>query len=139
MLVQKTVIRRVATLAHGPFRAHERVRVCAAGCTSSSGARLTRRSEELQSLVPPGAVYGYDVEVRVGLARFMYNRQREEIRAELRREGIEVSTGEISALALHFVLHMAALHSASAERIRAALSSDGGFPLRRRRHRRASS
>ena len=114
---------------HGPFRAQERVRVCAAGCTSSSGARLTRRSEELQKLVPPGAIYGYDIEVRVGLARFVYNRQREEIRAELRREGIEVSTGEISALSLHFVLHLAALHSACAERIRATLAGDGGFPL----------
>ena len=129
MLVQKTVIRRVVTLAHGPFRAHEWVRVCAEGCASSSGARLSRRSEELQRLVPPGAVYGYDIEVRVGLARFVHNRQREEIRAQLRRDGIELSTGEISALALRFVLHLAALHSACAERIRAALASDGGYPL----------
>ena len=36
--------------------------------------------------VPLGAIYGYDVEVFVGLARFLQHRQCEEIRAELSKE-----------------------------------------------------
>ena len=129
MLVQKTLHRRVVTLAHGSVRASETVRTCAAGCNLPAGARMTRRSDELRGLVPPGAVYGYDIEVRVGLERFVHHRQREEIRTELRRHGIVLSTGAISALATRFTTHLQALHQASAERIRAALEKDGGYPL----------
>jgi len=130
MLVQKTLHHRVVTLAHGPVRASETVRMCASGCTLPSGARLTRRSDELRRLVPAGGVFGYDIEVAVGLARFVRHQQREEIRAELQGwHGIVLSGGEISALAARFALHLQALHQAKAEDIRAALADDDGYPL----------
>jgi hypothetical protein len=130
MLVQKSVTRRVVTIAHGPFRACETVRVCAGGCTQASGGRLTRRSADLPRLVPAGSVYGYDVEVFVGLMRFVHHGQREEIRTRLRAEhGLDLSSGEVSALALRFLRHLEALQGANAGRIRQALAADGGYPL----------
>jgi len=69
LVVQKSVRHAGATLAHGVFTARETVRVCAAGCTQPSGAKVTRGSASLRALVAPGSVYGYDVEVFVGCWR----------------------------------------------------------------------
>ena len=82
-VVQKSKPRIVITLEHGKFLVYETVRVCATRCRHASGALVTLRSEDVSRRVPPGAVYGYDVEVLVGLARFVHHRQREEILAEL--------------------------------------------------------
>jgi hypothetical protein len=78
----------------------------------------------------PASVVGYDVMVRVGLERFLRHRQREEICALIEDEaGIRISTGEVSALARRFVHYLARLHQARAERLKAALASDGGWPM----------
>ncbi len=128
--VQKSIRRRVVTTEHGDFIAHETVRVCAAGCRHPSGGLATVRSEDLSTGVPPGAVYGYDIEVFVGLARFVRHRQREEIRDELSKEfGITLSSGEVSTLARRFIKHFAALHVSRQSALRQALESDGGYPL----------
>ena len=130
MLVQKSHPHGVATLEHGSFLASETVRVCAARCTSSSGALITRRSEVLPRWVEPGFVYGYDIEVRVGIQRFVHHRQREEIRHDLKEQhGISLSTGEVSTLAARFIQHLEALHRQRAPAIRKALARDGGYPL----------
>jgi hypothetical protein len=91
---------------------------------------VTRRSEALVFKVSPGKVYGYDVEVHVGIERFLHHRQREEIRDELRqRYGIILSSGEISGLAAHFLKHLEALHGSRSPALRAAMERDGGHPL----------
>ena len=78
----------------------------------------------------PSSVVGYDVMVRVGLERFLRHRQRHEICALIEDEaGIRISTGEVSALSRHFVHDLARLHQARAERLQAALASDGGWPM----------
>ena len=61
-------------------------------------------------LVPSGQLYGYDLIVQVGLARYLHLRQREEIRSELVRQGILLSTGSISALCDRFLAALEALH-----------------------------
>ena len=115
---------------HGVFTAVETERVCARGCTQASGAKLTRRSADLRAAVPPGAVYGYDVEVFVGVQRFVLHRQRLEIRDALCRDyGIELSTGQVSALAARFVAHLETLHRQHAPALARALAADGGYPL----------
>lgn len=130
MLVQKSHRHGVVTLEHGSFLASETVRVCAAGCRSSSGALVTRRSEVLPLWVEPGSVYGYDIEVRVGIQRFVHHRQREEIRSNLLAQyGISLSTGEVSTLAAQFIQHLETLHRQRAPAIREALARDGGYPL----------
>jgi hypothetical protein len=128
--VQKTLQRGIVTIAHGVFQAHERVRVCDAGCRYPSGALLTRRSDALARLVPAGAVYGYDVEVAVGIYRLLQHRQRDEVRAMLKSQhGLELSSGTVSLLAGRFVRHLEELHQLRSPALRQALAGDGGYPL----------
>ena len=127
--VQKSTRRHVVTLEYGGVVACETVRVCAADCRHRSGALVTLRSEDLSRRVPPSAVYGYDVEVFAGLARFLHHRQREEIRADLDKHGVPLSSGEVSTLALRFLKHLAELHASRQPALREALQRDGGYPL----------
>jgi hypothetical protein len=128
--VQKSVEHRVVTLEHGDFIAHETIHVCKARCRQPSGELVTGRSEALLLKVSPGKVYGYDLEVHVGIERFLRHRQREEIRSELaQRHGIGLSSGQVSELAGRFLGHLAALHASRAPELRAAMDSDGGYPL----------
>jgi len=128
-LVQKSDSRNLVTLEHGSFVAFETVRICAARCRHPSGALVTVRAANLSRLVPRGGVFGYDVEVFVGLERFVHHKQREEIRAELAKKGITPSSGEVSALALRFLQHLAELHSSRQSALREVIERDGGYPL----------
>jgi hypothetical protein len=128
--VQKSVEHRVVTLEHGDFIAHETIHVCKARCRQPSGELVTQRSKALLFRVSPGKVYGYDLEVHVGIERFLHHRQREEIRTELaQRYGIGLSSGQASALAARFLEHLEALHASRAPELRAAMDRDGGYPL----------
>lgn len=126
--VQKTSPRQGKTLAHGQFTARQTVHSCANGCHHPNGATVTATS--LAELLLPGSVAGYDVMVLVGLKRFLEHRQREEIRTALIDDhGIRLSTGEISNLMKLFVDYLARLHRACSEPLKAALMSDGGWPM----------
>ncbi|MDI6814297.1 MAG: hypothetical protein QMD10_12285, partial [Desulfitobacteriaceae bacterium] len=93
----------------------------------SLGQLVTRRSEALQQIVPVGANYGYDIEVLVGLERFVHHRQREEIRTILQAEhGISISSGEVSVLARRFLSHLQELHLAHTESIKEIFTQYGG-------------
>ncbi|MEW6743386.1 MAG: hypothetical protein AB1486_11570 [Planctomycetota bacterium] len=130
MLVQKSVIHRVVTLAHGRFLAKETVRVCQNACRYPSGQRVTRRADGLSRLVQAGSVNGYDLEVHIGLERFLHQRQREELRASLQDEcGIALSSGEVSILSFRFLEHLGALHGRRAKALRSGLVAAGGYPL----------
>lgn len=135
MHVLKTVERRALTLSHGAFVAHETVHACAADCRlperdGKLGALVIQRQPALARLLPPRCTSGYDVMCFVGRARFVHYQQREEIRSSLEREhGIVLSLGEISALGRRFLVYLEALHEARAGVLRAALESDGGWPL----------
>jgi hypothetical protein len=128
--VQKSVEHRIVTLEHGDFIAYETVRICKARCRQASGELVTKRSEALALKISPGRVYGYDVEVYVGRARFLHHRQREEIRNELaQRYCISISSGQVSDLAAQFLEHLEALHISRAPELKVALDRDGGYPL----------
>lgn len=130
MHVQKTVPHKGKTLSHGLFHARETVFVCAAGCRHPSGALVTQRAQPLLQLLLPNRSVGYDVLVRVGIERFLHHRQREEIRDTLLTEhGLTVSTGSISDLGRLFVEYLRALHEDRSHEFRAALESDGGYPM----------
>jgi len=135
MQVRKTIERGGITLAHGSFRVREAENVCAHGCTEPAaqgqGRRaLVRRSTQVASLLPPRSTVGYDVMAHVGRERFVHYRQREEIRSDLRsRFGVELSAGEISALERRFCVYLQALHEDRADKLRAVLAKDGGWPM----------
>ena len=97
---------------------------------TAGGLLVTRGAGSLTEHLLPASVVGYDVMVRVGLERFLRHRQRHEICALIEDEaGIRISTGEVSALSRRFVHYLARLHQARAERLKAALASDGGWPM----------
>jgi hypothetical protein len=129
MKVRKTLQRGGATLAHGSFRVRETVYACPSGC-KKQGRIVIARSLDLAKLLLPRSGVGYDLMVQIGLDRFVRHRQREEIRADLKSlHGIVLSTGEISGLGLRFLTYLEALHRRSAPALRAALETDGGWPL----------
>jgi len=117
-------------MAHGSIEARETVFVCATGCRHEDGTFVRERSARLAEHVPPGRVFGFDVISQVGQERFLFHRQREEIRQTLEEEyGITASTGTISAMARHFLTYLEALHVARAPALARVLASDGGWPL----------
>lgn len=127
--VQKTAQHHVATLEHGPFTAKDTILVCRQRCTNAAGRLVTVRSEELRRKVHPGAVYGYDLEVRVGLERYLHHRQRMEIQHALAKQGVTLSTGQISVLASRFLEHLHRLHQERTPFLREAIAADGGYSL----------
>ena len=120
--MQKSKTRRVATLATGTIEARETRKHCPQ-CPSLP----VEVSRELAALAPPGQRYGYDLIVRVGLARYHGHQQRREIRAELARQGIQLSDGSVSQLCDRFLRALEALHRLRAPALRAAMA--GGYPL----------
>jgi len=121
--LQKSKRRSVTTLEVGTFQAREVRKVCRA-----DRAHPVIVSEMLAGLVPRGQGYGYDLIVQVGLARYLRNLQREEIRAELLREnGIVVSEGTITNLCDRFLKYLERLHHRRVPALRAAM--EGGYPL----------
>jgi hypothetical protein len=92
----------VTTLEVGTFQAKEVRKECRA-----DRSHPVIVFERLARLVPHGQGYGYDLIVQVGLARYLRNLQREEIRAELLREnGIVVSEGTITNLCDRFLQYL---------------------------------
>jgi hypothetical protein len=130
MVVQKSVSRLGRTLEHGTFEARETVHVCAGGCHWPSRALVTRRAASLSQRLLPRSMMGYDVLSFVGSQRFLEHRRRDEI-AEALREGygLDLSSGEVSRLAQLFLNYLERLHDVRAEALRAALASDGGWPM----------
>ena len=104
MRVQKSFQHEGRSIAHGTFDVLETVWVCAAKCRYPSGKLVTRRANSVVQCIIPNSIAGYDLMVWVGLKRYLDHRQREEIRAQLRKKhAIELSSGEVSRLARHFL------------------------------------
>ncbi len=119
----KSKRRHVVTVEAGAFVAREVRKRCRADRTHP-----VMVSERLSRLVPPRQGYGYDLIVQVGLARYLNNLQREEIRSELLGEhAIVVSDGSITHLCDRFLMLLERLHQHRAPALRAAMS--GGYPL----------
>jgi len=129
LTVEKTFRHHGMTLAHGHFEARETVHACVKGCRVD-GRPVRQRQEALADLLLPRSTVGYDVMAFIGRARFVQQRQREEIRAALHdRYALALSTGEVSTLARRFLVYLQALHEQRAPALRAALAADGGWPL----------
>lgn len=85
-------------------------------------------SAVLSQMVPCGQRYGYDLIIWVGMARYLRNQQRQEIRAALFKEkGIIISEGSISELCDRFLLYFKMLHITRAPALRVAMGK--GYPL----------
>lgn len=121
--VQKSKKRIVSTIETGTIQAREIRKVC-----FMDSSHPVETSETLSQMVPCGQRYGYDLIVWVGVARYLRNLQRKEIRAELfQKKGIILSDGSISEVCDRFLLYFEALHITRAPTLRVAMES--GYPL----------
>ena len=130
MVVEKTTKRFLHTLAYRRSRSRERVLVCPSYCRTPDSHFVMNRSGELAQIAAPGKTFGYDVEIYVGLARFMEFRQREEIQNELQSKyGIDISSGQISDMVRRFLDHLETLHIQRADALAREMMSNGGYVL----------
>jgi len=128
--VQKSFTHGGNTIRHGTFRVCETVWECAAGCSYPGGAKVTRRNGTVVESLLPHSTVGYDVMIFIGLKRYLEHWRRDKIRTALCDEhGIHLSTGEVSNLNKRFVQYLGRLHRRRAEELKAALISDGGWPM----------
>jgi hypothetical protein len=122
--VMKSACRTVVTYAQGVFEAREVIKEC-----TDNPSHTTHRSEALTRVVRPRQRFAYDLVVYVGLARYLRNKQREEIREELFRDrGIDLSAGTISNLCDRFLLYLEVLHLVRSPYLKAAMQ-EHGYPL----------
>lgn len=124
LLVRKTRPRDVVLLDVGSIQAQETHMYCPA-CASHPGFR----SKELSRRVAPGATFGYDVMVHIGLATFQRCRTVEELVAELRALHVEISPSEVRVQARRFILYLAQAHEESQRALKALLQKQGGYVL----------
>ena len=89
--------------------------------------------EPLVSLVnricPAGRNFDSKVMIAIGILRWVFDYQREEIRTVLLSRGIHISTGEISNLSEEFLLRFYALHKRQLPQIKALFEKRGGVRL----------
>ena len=123
MQVQKSKRRKIFTFQSGVLNAKEVRKKC-----SRNATHPIMCSDELARLVKPHQRYAYDLVVHVGLSRYLYGKQREEIRAELyQQRGVTLSDGSISNLCDRFLTYFEALHLARVPALRHAMQA--GYPL----------
>ncbi len=121
--VQKSKKRIISTIEIGTIQAREIRKVC-----SLNSSHKVKTSETLSRMVPRGQRYGYDLIVWIGMARYLRNLQRQEIRTELfRQKDIILSDGSISEICNRFLLYVEALHITCAPALRIAMEM--GYPL----------
>lgn len=123
MKIQKTRQRPVLSVQAGTLVAKEVFKRCA-----RDASHPMLGSHALARLVKSRQRYSYDLIVYVGLARYLRNKQRQEIRAELHDErGIELADASVSTLCDRFLRYLEALHLRRAPALRAAMRE--GYPL----------
>jgi hypothetical protein len=118
--VLKTQTRTVLTLHIGKFHARHTVLIC-------PGCQRTYRSQQLDTLVPPGSNFGYDILVWVGRALFLRHRNEREVVQELADRNIEISASEVSFLGRRFITYLALAHQQCTPRIQAGMRLQGGY------------
>lgn len=120
MKVQKTRPRKVTTLHIGTFYACEVILECRT-------CDCVYHSEQLRSLVPPAANFGYDVLVYVGKALYITHHNEEEVVTELSQKNIQISPRGVSLLGNKFVVYLAIAHDRCSKDITTAMHLKGGY------------
>lgn len=89
--------------------------------------------EPLMSIVdricPAGRSFDTKIMVAIGILRWSFNYQREEIKNILFSRGISISTGEISNLSEEFLIRFYALHKRHIPQMKAIFEKNGGIRL----------
>ncbi len=98
MGVKNSYIRKLITEKYGNVSARIITLICNQGCQTADGSAVLRSPEIIARIAPKGSSISYDIEVEVGLLRYLKRNQREEIQEYLMKKGIPISTGKITNL-----------------------------------------
>jgi hypothetical protein len=120
--VLKTRTRTVITLSLGAWRARET-------CWRDPDTHQVYASTQLRRLVAPGHTYGYDVVVEVGRRLFLDAQPVRQMIAELDPRQVHLSPSTVADLGRRFIALLALAHRRCADRLRQALSLQGGYIL----------
>ena len=127
MGVRNSYPRKLTTEKYGTVSARVITLKCNEGCRTIDGSTVLRHPDIISRIVPKCASIGYDVEVEVGLQRYLKRMQREEVREHLREKDIHISTGKITNLAHSFLRHFGLLHAKRSPALKEAIEQDGGY------------
>lgn len=120
--VLKTRRREVVTLSIGPWMACETIWHNPATGQRSGSAQLRR-------LVAPGCTYGYDVVEEVGRKLFVEAQSVRQIIDLLKQSNVLLSASTVADLGRRFIVFLALAHRRCTQRLRQAISLQGGYIL----------
>jgi hypothetical protein len=127
MGVRNSYPRKLITAKYGNVSARIITLKCHEGCQTLGGSTVLRHPDILSRIVRKRANIAYDIEVEVGLQRYLHYRQREEIREHFREKDIPISTGKITNLAHSFLKHLSLLHAKRSPALKEAIDQGGGY------------
>ncbi len=122
LLIHKTSCKTVTTLNIGEFEAIEIQKKC-------TPCQTIYRSEELRTLTPHGAKFGFDVIEFIGKALFMHCSNESQLQSELALRNVTISENEISFLGKRFIVYLLLAHQASHIDLKRHLDLKGGYVL----------
>ena len=121
--VMKTKTREVRTMHIGPFQVHETLKVC-----PIKGCKKKYRYTGLDTFLPQGSNFGYDVIAYVGDALWGKSHTPLQIQADLKQQNnLTISESEISLLAKKFVHYVVEAQRDKQTEIKKFLHRGGGF------------
>ncbi len=127
MGVRNSYPRKLITAKYGNVSARVITLKCNEGCQALDGSTVLRHPDIISRIVPKRASIAYDIEVEVGLQRYLQRSQREEVREQLKEKDTSISTGKITNLAHSFLRHLGLLHAKRSPALKEAIEQDGGY------------
>ena len=125
--VQKTSLSGIVTNEHGTLNGWWPTQMCPNRCKNEDGRAYTRRAEKLDNLAMKNHWFGYDLEVEVGICRYLKHMQINEIYEKLKADGKEMSGATISRYSKQFLVHLEHLHVVHLPAIAKIMESEGGY------------
>jgi len=125
--VQKTSLSGIVTNEHGMLNGWWPTQECPNRCKNEDGRIFTRRAEKLDNLAMKKHGFGYDLEVEVGICRYLKHMQINDIYEKLEADGKKMSRATISRYSKQFLVHLEHLHVAHLPAIAKILESEGGY------------
>jgi hypothetical protein len=127
LAVIKTSFNGIVTNGHGPLNAWWPTQGCPQGCKAGDGQAFTRRAGKLSELAMKKHKFGYDLEVEIGIRRYLKHMQISEIQEGLEAEGKKISPASISRYSYQFLDHLERLHVARLPALGKRMADEGGY------------
>ena len=127
LIVQKTSHRRIVTAQGRCLNGLWPTQICPNGCRASDGSVYSWRNEEEKNLARANHGFSYDIEVEIGIMRYMKHMQVGEIASKYIEAGMKISNATISRYSHQFLDHLEKLHVSRLNVLATSMAADGGY------------